>query len=231
MIQIFCGDNTVASRDAYTDEKTKYTSEGKTILLIDASTVDDLVKSGGSDALDLFTGAPLYETSNLIPSLRKKHARKAKEALRHIAANATIQLLDCEDKSAYDLGIDKDKFPFVHEYKLGESTFTLLPTLMPGKKALFLSRLAILDKHQPIEVTFSMIVRHVKLMMAYSFGENPKDSPYLLRIAQTASAHWPKDHLTKFYKQLLRIEINTKTGRNTPLSLREQLEILVSLSL
>lgn len=231
MISLYCGDNTVASRDAYISEKAQYLTQGKQIHLIDASTIDEILKSGGSDALDLFSGAPVYETTNLISALRKKYNRKAKDELRKIASDVSIQLLDWENKSAYDLGIDKDKFAFVQEYKLGESTFTLLPTLTPGKKSQFLTKLALLEVHQPIEVTFAMIVRHIKLMTAYAYGENPTDSPYLLRIAHTASSQWTKEALLKFYKQLLRIDINVKTGRNTPLSLREQLEILVSLSL
>ena len=127
MITIYCGDNTVLSRDALTLEKHKILKSGKYIQTVDASNVIEIIKSGGSDAVDLFTGAPMYETTNLIASLRKSYARKAKEHLRKIADDATIELLDWEDKSTYDLGIDKDKFSFVHEYKMSENTFTLLP--------------------------------------------------------------------------------------------------------
>ncbi len=228
MILIFCGDNTVLSRDALTQEKQKLIKSGKYIQTVDATSVIEIIKSGGSDAIDLFAGGPVYETTNLIASLRKSFARKAKEQLRKIADDATIELLDWEDKSTYDLGIDKEKFTFIHEYKMSENTFTLLPTIVPGKKTIFLTKLQSLSEFQPIELTFSMILRHFKLMISLSTGSKPRDNPYLIRLAQNSLSHWSKESLLKFYYRLLTIDLNVKTGRNTPLNLKEQLEILVS---
>lgn len=228
MITIFCGDNTVLSRDALIQRKHNLIKSGNYIQTIDATRVLEIIKSGGSDAVDLFTGAPIYETTNLITSLRKSFTKKAKERLRNIAQDSTIQLLDWEDTSAYDLGIDKDKFTFVHEFKMSESIFTLLPALVPGKKTDFLRILKSVSEFQQIELTFSMIVRHCKLMIALSTGIRPKDNPYLIRLAQSSLSHWPKESLLKFYYRLLTIDLNVKTGRNTPLNLKQQLEILVS---
>jgi len=231
MLSIYCGDNNIASRDAYSVEKSKYQKDGKHIRFFDASLIDDIVKSGGSDAIDLFAGAPIFETSNLIPALKKKFVRKAKDYLRKLASNDSIQVIDWEDKSAYDLGIDKDKFTFVHEYKLSESTFTLIPSLIPGNKTIFLHKLRYLNSHQAIELTFAMILRHFKLMIALVDHQIPKDNPSLINLAQRTLPRWPKDKLLKFYHRLLSIDINIKTGRNTPLSLLEQLEILVCIVL
>ncbi len=228
MLHIFCGDNTVLSRDALTQEKQRLNKSGKYIQTIDANSVIDIIKSGGSDAIDLFAGAPVYETTNLIASLRKSYSRKAKEQLRLIANDTSIELLDWEDKSTYDLGIDKDKFTFVREYKMSENTFTLLPTIVPGKKTVFLKKLQSLSEFQPIELTFSMILRHFKLMISLATGSRPKDNPYLIRLAQSSLTHWSKDSLLKFYYRLLTIDLNVKTGRNTPLNLKQQLEILAS---
>jgi hypothetical protein len=228
MITIFCGDNTVLSRDALIQRKHNLIKSGNYIQTIDATRVIEIIKSGGSDAVDLFTGAPIYETTNLIASLRKSYARKAKEQLRNIAQDSTIQLLDWEDTSTYDLGIDKDKFTFVHESKMSENTFTLLPTLVPGNKTDFLRKLQSISEFQPIELTFSMMVRHCKLMIVLSAGLRAKDNPYLIRLAQNSLSHWPKESLLKFYYRLLTIDLNVKTGRNTPLNLKEQLEILAS---
>ena len=228
MLLIFCGDNTVLSRNAITKEKQRLVSKGRYIKTIESGSITEIIKSGGSDAVDLFTGAPVYETSNLIASLRKSYARKTKEQLRNIAKDPTIELLDWESKSAYDLGIDKDKFSFVHDYKMSESTFTLLPTIVPGSKELFLAKLRSLSEFQPIELTFSMIVRHFKLMIALSAGLKPKDNPFLVRVAQSSLRHWSADSLLKFYYRLLSTDLNVKTGRNTPLSLKDQLETLAS---
>ncbi|MBP6994231.1 hypothetical protein KBB12_03240 [Candidatus Woesebacteria bacterium] len=228
MLLIFCGDNTVQSRDALTKKKQELIATERQIKAVDAGEIMEIIKSGGSDAIDLFAGAPIYETSNLIPTLRKSFVRKTKEQLRTIAKDPTIELLDWESKSAYDLGIDKDKFTFVHDYKMSESTFTLLPTIIPGNKEVFLAKLQALTEFQPIELTFSMIVRHFKLMLALSAGLKPKDSPYLIRVAQSSMRHWSADSLLKFYHRLLSTDLNVKTGRNTPLSLKDQLEILAS---
>lgn len=231
MITIFCGDNTVLSRNALTQKKKEILKSGVHILTVDATNVIDIIKSGGSDAVDLFTGVPVYETTNLIGTLRKSYARKAKEQLRTIANDTTIDLLDWEDKSTYDLGIDKDKFPFVFEFKMSESTFTLLPNLIPGKKSTFLGKLQTLSEYQPIELTFAMIIRHFRLMVSLSAGLRPKENPYLIRLAQHSLSHWSKESLLKFYYRLLTIDLNVKTGRNTPLNLKEQVEVLASFTL
>jgi hypothetical protein len=65
-------------------------------------------------------------------------------------------------------------------------------------------------------------------MIALSTGIRPKDNPYLIRLAQNSLSHWPKESLLKFYYRLLTIDLNVKTGRNTPLGLKQQLEILAS---
>lgn len=231
MILIFCGDNTILSRDALTQEKLELLKLGKYIQAVDATAVIEIVKSGGSDAVDLFTGAPVYETTNLIPAFKKSYARKAKEQLRKLAEDQSITLLDWENASAYDLGIDKDKFPFVKDFKMSESTFTLLPTIAPGKKSVFLQKLQSLSEFQPIELTFAMILRHFKLMILLSAGSRPKENPFLIRLAQNSLSHWSKESLLKFYYRLLTIDVNVKTGRNTPLHLKEQIELLASFAL
>lgn len=231
MITVYCGDNTQDSRNAYSSDIRSRKAKGHTVVSIDSSQVADMVKSGGSDACDLFNGSPIYETINLIPTLKKKYGRKAKDELRALASNSSVQLIDWEDKSAYDLGIEKDAFSFVHDNKLSESTFTLLPVLTPGNRIRFLSKLQLLSQHQPIEMTFSMIIRHTKLMMAISQGMHPRDNPYLVRLAQSSARLWNAKSLTKMYYQLLKIDINTKTGRNTPLNLQQQLEILACMML
>lgn len=231
MISIYCGDNSVASRNAYATEKSTLAHKGSLFITISPADIDIIIKSGGSDAHDLFAGAPIYETTNLIPALRKLYTRKAKEKIREISTSTSIQLLDWEEKSAYDLSIDKDKFPFVHEYKMPESTFSILPSFVPGSKVTFLKKLSTLSQYQPIEVTFTMLMRHVRLMMILANGKNAKDSPYLVRLAQSSLAKWKPEMLMIIYKYLLSIDINVKTGRNTPLSLKEQVNILVSMVL
>lgn len=231
MLSIYCGDNNIASRQAFSEIKSQFRKQGRLIYDIEASMIDDIVKSGGSDATDLFAGDPIYETSNLIISLKIKYQRKAKEYLRNLFANTSIQLIDWEQKSTYDLGIDKDKFDNVYEYRLADSTFSLIPSLIPGQKSIFLRKLQSLGKSQAIELTFAMILRHFKLMLVLAEGLNPKDSPALVWMARTSLPMWPKDKLLKFYNRLLLIDINVKTGRNTPLNLSEQLEILVSIAL
>lgn len=229
MLTIFCGDQTVASRDALISAKQTYLKSGREIKQIDAGDVPELIMSGGSDAYDLFTGSPVYETVGLVGVFKRKYARKAKEELRTLASNSSIELLDWESKSSYDMGLDKEKGGWIKESKTSESTFTLLPILSPSHASSFLLKLAALSKSQPIEVTFAMIGRHVRLMIALSTGMTPRDNPYLVNLARSCLRAWDVDRLTQFHYQLQRIEANVKTGTATPLSLREQLEIVVAM--
>lgn len=231
MLTIFCGDQTVASRDALISAKHVYLKSGREIKQIEASDVPELIKSGGSDAFDLFTGSPIYETVGLVSVFKRKYARKAKEELRNLASSSSIELLNWESKSAYDMSLDKEKGGWIKESKTSESTFTLLPILSPGHASTFLQKLATLSKSQPIEVTFAMIGRHVRLMIALSSGTSPRDNPYLVNLARLCLRSWDPDRLTQLHYQLQRIEANVKTGSGTPLSMREQLEIVVAMML
>ncbi len=231
MLTIYCGDDTVSSRDALLKDRAARVGGGMRLVTCDPSDIDTIIKNGGSLARDLFSGEPIYETQGLISALRKHYVRKTKEKLRELAASADITILDWEGKSAYDLGIDKDKFAFVREYRMPESSFSLLPSFVPHHASDFLKRLNILTQYQPIEVTFAMLVRHVRLMLMLHAGHKVKDSPYLIRLAQSSLHSWDHLALTQTYERLLSVDVNVKTGRNTPLTLREQLEVVASMTL
>ena len=46
-------------------------------------------------------------------------------------------------------------------------------------------------------------------------------------MARAGLRTWDQARLVKFYHQLQKVEMNMKTGSNTPLSLRDQLEIVI----
>lgn len=169
----------------------------------------------------------MYETTNLISVFKRAYARKAKEELRALVTNTSVELLDWEDRSAYDLSLTGEKGGWVHDSPMPESTFSLLPLLIPGKSREFLHKLRSLSLHQPIELTFFMIVRQVRLMVLLATDAKPKESPYLTQIARTALRMWDHSRLVKLYHQLQKIEMNFKTGGSTPLSLKQQLEIVI----
>lgn len=231
MLKIFCGDHTVASRDAFVAYRDRLRTEQTLIIDTEPSQVLELVHNDGSYTHDLFGNAPVYSTSKLIWALRKKYNRKMKDSLRAFAQDDSMHVIDWEEQSAYDLGIDRDKFSFVHESKMSESTFTLLPALVPGNRTTFLKKLDLLTIYQPVEVTYSMIMRHVRLMLLLQGELHPRDNPYLIRIAQQCAKYWSRPQIISFYRHLLSIDINVKTGRNTPLSLRDQLDVLAGIAL
>ncbi len=231
MLLVYCGDHTAASRDALSAKRCGYITSGREIKQIEAANVIEMIKSGGSDAHDLFSGAPVYETANLVAVYKRKFARNAKAELRALVSNSSVELLDWEDRSAYDLGLTGEKGAWVHDSPMPESTFSLLPLLVPGKSKEFLVRLRALSAHQPIELTFFMIVRHVRLMILLAAGSKPKDSPYSINAARTSLVGWDQIRLVKLYHQLQKVEMNAKTGNNTPLSLRNQLEIVIAMML
>ncbi len=225
---IFCGDNSVASRDAYSLAKKKIEVAGSFVTETDAINVTDIAQSGGSNAFDLFAGRPVYTTANLVKVLKRKLARNAKTKLKELAQDQNIEIIDWEDASAYDLGIDKDKFDFVRDHKLAVSTFTLMPSLKPKNASTFLKQLQELTKSQPIEVTVAMITRHVKSMLLLKSGKSVRDNPYLVRMAQSGASQFTEAQLLELYKRVLKADINVKTGRNTPLGIREQVETIVA---
>ena len=230
MLTIFCGDDTATSRAAFLRAKEAVLQQHGSPHEVESSEILDIVSSGGSDAWDLFTGKPTYFTTNLVKVLKRKLSRAAKAKLRELSADPSIQIVDWEDVSAYDLGFDKkDNFSFVRESPVSVSTFTLLPCVRPGSKREFVQILTALKRHQPIEVTYSMIMRHIKLMLALSQHKTPRENPYMVRLAATCLSQWSDTRsLLELYKRLLKTEINMKTGRNTPLSMTEQIEMIAA---
>ncbi len=228
MLTIFSGDNSVASRDSFSKAKSMIEAEGSFVNETDASNIIDIFQSGGSGAFDLFAGRPVYTTTNLIKVLKKKLARNAKAKIRELASDPNIEILDWEDSSAYDLGIDKDKFEFVKDHKLSSSTFTLLPKLKPKNASIILSELQNLTSHQPIEVTMAMILRHVRTMLVVKSGKVMRENPYMLRMAESGASAFTSSQLLELYKRLLRADVNVKTGRGSPLKIKEQFETIVA---
>jgi hypothetical protein len=229
MLTIFCGDDTVASRNKLTRARERFASQGYEIIQVDPSEIERIQKDGGLMAVSLFGRSAVYETTHLVPVYRRKYQKKTKEVLRQLASDQNIILIDWETKSSYDLGLESQLF--VDESRVKENTFTLLPNCKPGNGPVFIKKLHDLTKTQPIEVTFAMLVRHVRNMLMISIHKRPKDAPFLVKIAQTCVKSWDMERLQRFYYQLLKVEVNTKSGYGTPLDLHQQIDVLSALML
>jgi hypothetical protein len=227
MLAIFCGDDSAASREAYTKTKFRLRPVASDRILIDPKEVLTLPTHADATMPDLFGITPLYETTRLIPTLKRSLGRKLKEYLLQIASHPSLTVIDWEDASAYDLGIHTYKASWIHDHPVTHNTFTFLKLCRPGNATSCLKSLQLLCTHQPIEVTFSMLQKQVRLMIALQTDLHLKENPYLVNLAKATMVAWPPKRLLSFHHQLQKIEINFKTGSNTPLSLRQQLEIVL----
>jgi hypothetical protein len=228
MLSIFSGDDTVSSRNAFTIAKTNFIRKGSTLIDVDGYDLLRIDLSGGTHTDYLFGGRPIYTTTNLVKTIKKTFLRKAKDKLRELAMSREIDVLDWEDLSSYDLGIYKDRFEFVNDHKAKSNSFTLLARLRPSNQKIFLSDLCEVSDTQAIEVTFSMLRKNFKLALLLKSGLKPKDNPNVLRNATITSQLFTTDKLLEIYRRLLKAELNSKSGSNTPLTIKEQIETVMA---
>lgn len=223
MLQILCGDDSIASREYLQTLKTQLKSKHYATLDIDAGELEELLSKGEVGGVDLFGQTTAYITSGLISVLKRRYPRKSKPEIVRISELKQSIIVDWEEKSSYDMGIDKEKWSFVKEFKAKETTFSLLESFYPGMATVALKKLDVLCQSQPIEVTFAMLCRHVRSMLLLSGGKRPVDSPYLVMIAQRCAAKWQTPKLLRLYETLFKLEMAQKTS-STPLTLRQNLQ-------
>lgn len=228
MIYIYCGEDTITARLAYTKEIEKYRTTLAEIIPLSASSIVD-VKKGIADNLNLFSTQTVFCVENLEKFSFKK-STKAKtdivyDAIVSIAQNKSVTLLDFEEgKQGRQLKL-KD-LAVVHESKPATTIFKLLDECIPGNKNGFVQSLQIVCQTQDEQFVFIMLYRQIRqLVLALTDGLSAKLPPWQKYKIIAQAKKWDKERLVNFYSGLIKIEIGSKTSSN-PYGIRKSLEIL-----
>ena len=228
MIYIYCGEDTISARLAYTKEIEKYRSTLAEIIAISASSLVE-IKKGIADNMSLFSSQTVFCVENL-EKFGFKKSTKAKadavyDAIVSIAQNKSVIMLDFEEgKPVRQLKL-KD-LATVFESKPATSIFNLVEECIPGNKDGFIQSLQTVCNTQDEQFVFIMLYRHVRqLVLALTDGLSAKLPPWQKYKVLGQAKKWKKQSLIDFYSGLIKIEIGSKTSSN-PYGIRKSLEIL-----
>ncbi len=228
MIYIYCGEDTISARLAYTKEIERYKSTLAEIVPISSSSIVE-VRNGIADNMSLFSTQTVFCVENL-EKFGFKKSTKAKtdvvyEAIASLAQNKNVILLDFEEgKQERQLKL-KD-LATVHESKPSTSIFKLVEDCVPGNKNIFIQSLRLVCSTQEEQFVFIMLYRHIRqLVLSLTDELSVKIPPWQKYKIIGQAKKWKRQLLIDFYSGLIKIEIGSKTSSN-PYGIRKSLEIL-----
>lgn len=217
MFYIYCGDNTVESRRAYSDHKKKIVADTELVELTTSSLAE--LNNWLYEAQALFSQKKAFYGENL---LSKKEAREALKQFENQEADFLIweEALPERDIKRY----------FIQSRlmvsKLPANIFTFLDSIFPGNLKKATGELATVCNADTENIILFMLERRVRELVSIKLGieAEAKQAWQMARLKSQASK-WPETSLQNFYDGLYRLEANTKSGQ-TPLSIKKLLDIL-----
>lgn len=230
MITIIHGDDTLLSRNYFSELKEKY----KDLVLFDANkiTITDLVQN--IEGSSLFGNTKTIFAEDLLTKL-KKTDKEAKEIFDFIAKNSkesTFILWESKEILKKDLSGFRDAI--VKFFKLPKNIFLFLDNSKPdnSKNLLNLFHQA-LESGIKEELILFMIQRQFRILLALSDPSDNEPIDEVLRLApwqmgklERQAKLFDKSSLRKIYKKLYEIEIAQKTG-TLSLSLVQSIDFLL----
>lgn len=228
MIHIYCGEDSVAARKAYSSALDTYRAAHYEVISLTPSTLADLPK-GLAESMSLFSEKKVFSIENLEKHGLKKSTKAKKnelyEALVGFAKDKEVEIVDYEEGKGARLLKLKD-IATVHESKLDVSIFQFVELWVPGNKQKCIDKLQVLMETQDELFIFIMLARHIRqVVLAYKNCLSDKLPPWQKYKVQGAAKKWTENALMGFYEGLIRIEIGVKSSSN-PYGVAKSLEIL-----
>lgn len=227
MIHLFCGEDSIRSRKAYTDHIEKCITEGFEAHHLRASEITDILRKSGEQSL--FSQQILYVTEGLEKVPFRKSAKTKKDSfydtVLQLAQSKEILLASWEEDRQARLCKLKDS-TIIHESRLSDSIFTFFESIKPKNKVIFITKLRSLLETQEEMFVFIMLQRHIRaLVQIMQSDAHSALPPWQKAKLMTQAQAWDSRSLLDFYAGLIKIEIGTKTSAN-PYGIQKSLEIL-----
>jgi len=224
MLTIICGEDSISSRNYFTDQQKILSEKEFNIVNIDYHQVLELDETGASES-SLFATKRAYFTNSLNKKVFKKMSERNEKKIKAIITSKEIQVFNWEEEtSARDL--KSIKGVIVKEFKPSQNIFKLLDSCYPGNLKTFINSLNILSESTEDIFIFIMLARHMRNILITKLGERlPKLMSWQIAKLSNQAKYWKLENLINFYQGLHRIDVNSKTGR-TPFSVKKSLDIL-----
>jgi len=227
MITLIHGNDIAQSRKALENEKTKYS--GDESVHIDGKKIDltDIISACESSSLIS------ARKTIIIENMLSFGVTKPKELiLKYLAVNPTLHNIFIWEKNEVDKKILLKYFSKsrIIGYQLPFLLFKFLEAIGSATKSEILSLYHLLLKTRDAEFIYVMMIRQLRyLIIASDLGERGlKDLAFWQTRKFTLQSHYFRlEELIQFYRQLLFLEYQYKTGQ-TPYNFQSLLDIFLA---
>lgn len=224
MLTIICGEDSIASRNYFTDQQKILKEKNFEVVNIDYHQVLELDETGASES-SLFSTKRIYFTNSLNKKVLKKLNSKTEKKIKEIISSKEVQVYDWEEETS-SRDLKSVKGIIVKEFKPSQNIFKLLDSCYPGNLKTFLNNLEILSESTEDIFIFIMLARHMRNILIVKNDEKiPKLMSWQIAKLSNQAKFWDLKNLTNFYEGLHRIDVNSKTN-GTPFSVKKSLDIL-----
>lgn len=224
MLTIICGEDSIASRNYFTEQQKLFKDKDFEIANVEYNQILELDELEAASA-SLFTQKRIFFTNNLNKKVLKKLSDKTEQKIKKIIASQKIQIFDWEEEtSARDL--KSIKGIIIKEFKPSQTIFKLLDSCYPGNLKTFIQILSTVSESTADIFIFIMLARHMRNILLIKMRDKvPKLMSWQIAKLSNQAKFWKLENLIGFYQGLHRIDVNSKTG-GTPYTIKKSLEIL-----
>lgn len=224
MLTVICGEDSISSRNYFTDQQKILKDKDFEIVNVDYHQVLDLDETGSSES-SLFASKRAYFTQSLNKKVFKKMSERNEKKIKAIVESKAIQVFDWEEETS-SRDLKSIKGIIIKEFKPDKNIFKLLDSCYPGNLKTFLSTLQTLSEPTEDIFIFIMLARHMRNILSVKMGEKiPKLASWQLGKLTNQAKYWNEKNLINFYQGLHRIDVNSKTN-GTPFTVKKSLDIL-----
>lgn len=222
MLKIFCGEDQVASRQAFRVEVDKISANpGVEVISFNGKTLEisDLIQA--TQAQSFFGGDKVVCIEGLFSLPRSKAKNQLVEYLSEVKDKQDI--LVWEPKAVTPSIAKKFGSAAVTEFKLPKHLFQFLEQLDPHNLPRSFSLMQKCYPETASEMLLYMLVRQMRFLLVLSHGGSLKQPPWLLNKLKSQANRFETSQLEKAYMKLIEIEYLHKSGQSE-MSLKDSLD-------
>lgn len=224
-MQIFGGDNIVASRQAFIAARKALTDSGiKEVIEFDGKKLNLADLHQALESTSLFGTDRVVCIENLLARPRSKLKQQLINYLQEQNQNERILLWEAKKISpAQKKWFAASK---LQEYSLSSKIFTFLDSFKPDNSHQLIPLLDQVVEHDSPEMVFAMILRQIRLLIQVKNHVKISLAPWQQKKLSEQAKTFDISALLKIHNQLLTIDTEIKTGKNIG-GVRHQLDRLI----
>jgi hypothetical protein len=218
MIQIICGESSIASRDYFLEIKKNLQKQNYFISEVKSENITDLTEP--ETITPLFYQNKAFFAENLYQKISKN--KKIIDKLEQLFSTK-FDLYIWEEKTKYELK-SFSRFKII-EFKLEKNIFNLLDNFFPGNKKSFYTMLHQIINEKNENLFFYLLTKRIRQLILVKTNQNlPSVLQWQVYRLKKQASKWSLANLVKIYQSFFSIEIDLKTSQ-TPYTLLQLIDI------